>query len=438
MKLIKKIIAAAAALSILLTYNLSAAVFAADTSSDTSSSEAVSQTTSENGDAAENPDGEKNAVELKKFHIDELDMDIGVPPELMTVTRTTKENDPVFDSMGKTYNEVLSEMKEAKYYLLGYATDYSYQFTVEMHTDSESKDIYDFNLLTEDQLRAIKDSLASTGIYHSVSRPAHTQAIFFNLGIEYKGNEKVYYGAQSYTIINGMHITITFQSFSGSDLTDEQYAMFADVLKSVKFNKVTEKPDVSDKTDQYVIIIVIVALIVGIVLALVIVLTMYRKNTKALKSMEDELEDKEPEEDLRIIDVAKSLYRRINKKAFGYDGKDDEFIYDFDYSYIDNNETQFDISIDDINNEIERRKTEGNSDEGTANNQSKKHGKGKNKSKSKKAPEKAPNPPKEENDNESGTADKAENTAATETNGKGKGKRFAKKKKITDFDVFKG
>lgn len=426
MKLFKKIFAAAAALSILLTYSFMPITHAADVSSSetTAVSEAVSDDTD---DITENEDN--TSVELKNYHINELNLEIGVPTDLMVVTRTTKANDSVFKQMGKTHKEVMSEMKEAKYYLLGYAPDYSYQFTVEMHTDSESEDIYDFNLLTEDQLRAIKDSLANTGIYHSVSRPAHTQAIFFNLGIEYKGSEKVYYGAQSYTIINGMHITITFQSFSGSDLTDEQYATFADILKSVKFDKVSEKPDTSDKTDQYVIIIVIAALIVGIIIAVIVVLIMYRKNTKTLMSMEDELEDKEPEEDLRIADVAKTLYRRINKKAFGFDGDDNEFIYDFDYTYIDNNETQFDISIDDINNEIERRKADGITDGGTGSKRNKKRNK--NKSKSKKPVDKEP---------ETTVLNKDEAEKSTDTKKNEKGKRFLKrkKKKITDFDVFKG
>lgn len=356
--------------------------------------------------------------DMKNYTFNKLYMSLDIPSQLLTVTRETKRTDEVFSKLKKTYEETIRDMKDANCYLIAYPEDFSFELTVEMHTDNESKEIYDFNLLTEDQLRAVKDSLSSSGLYHSVSHPAHTQAIFFNLGIEYDDESgKKYYGAQSYTIINGMQITITLTTFNGEDLTPEQYSMATQILKSVKFSKVSEKPEAVDNTDQYIIVIVIIALIIGVALALIIVILMYRKNTKTLMSMEDELEDKYSVKEKTLRELIKDLYRRIRKNSMGYEGDDDEFIYNFDYSYIDNNDTQFDISIDDINAELERRnKTK----VGNSNNKSKKQSQNNKKS----------------NDKNNTTA-KPKDIKVTDANKNKSGAKKKKRPKIKDFDIFK-
>ncbi|MGN0518979.1 MAG: hypothetical protein ACI4II_09695 [Acutalibacteraceae bacterium] len=358
--------------------------------------------------------------DMDNYTFEKLYMSLDIPSDLLTVTRETKRTDEVFSKLKKTYEETIREMKEANCYLMAYPEDFSFELTVEMHTDSESKEIYDFNLLTEDQLRAVKDSLSNSGLYHSVSHPAHTQAIFFNLGIEYDDESgKKYYGAQSYTIINGMQITITLTTFTGEDLTPEQYSMATQILKSVNFSKVSEKPEAVDNTDQYIIVIVIIALIIGVALALIIVIMMYRKNTKTLMSMEDELEDKYAVKEKTLRELIKDLYRKIRKNSMGYDGDDDEFIYNFDYSYIDNNDTQFDISIDDINAEIERR-NKTRADNG--NNKTKKQNQ---------------NNKKSNNKNNTTAKPKDKKSSDTKKNNADNSGKKKKRPKVKDFDIFK-
>ena len=373
--------------------------------------------------ASEDEDYESKYVppvfDMNNYTFEKLYMSLDIPNDLITVTRETKRTDEVFLKLKKTYEETIKDMKEANCYLMAYPEDFSFELTVEMHTDNESKEIYDFNLLTEDQLRAVKDSLSKSGLYHSVSHPAHTQAIFFNLGIEYDDESgKKYYGAQSYTIINGMQITITLTTFNGEDLTPEQYSMATQILKSVKFSKVSDKPEAVDNTDQYIIVIVIIALIIGVALALIIVIMMYRKNTKTLMSMEDELEDKYAVKEKTLRELIKDLYRKIRKNSMGYEGDDDEFIYNFDYSYIDNNDTQFDISIDDINAEIKRRKK---SETNNGNTKKKKNQNNKKSNKTNNAAAKT-------KDN------KMSNTKKNNSDNLGKKK---KRPKVKDFDIFK-
>lgn len=376
---------------------------------------------SSGGQSSESGDHESEyvppAFDMDNYTFEKLYMSLDIPSNLLTVTRETKRTDTVFSKLKKTYEETIRDMKDANCYLIAYPEDFSFELTVEMHTDSESKEIYDFNLLTEDQLRAVKDSLSNSGLYHSVSHPAHTQAIFFNLGIEYDDESgKKYYGAQSYTIINGMQITITLTTFNGEDLTPEQYSMATQILKSVKFSKVSEKPDAVDNTDQYIIVIVIIALIIGVALALIIVILMYRKNTKTLMSMEDELEDKHAVKEKTLRELIKDLYRKIRKNSMGYEGDDDEFIYNFDYSYIDNNDTQFDISIDDINAELERRNRAKTDNSSKSNKQTKNN--------------------KKSNKKENTTA-KPKDIKATDTNKNKSGAKKKKRPKIKDFDIFK-
>ena len=422
MSLFKKFIAVCGVLSILFTYSLSAAATSsaeAQTSEVTETVEDVESTETEvssesdveSGDtgSSDSSDADSKVViperipdenGMYEFELKDLYMTVKVPYDIMIVTRDTVPEDVVFKNLKSNYSDTMAEMKASNYYLLAYANDYSYQLTVEMRVDEESKDIYDFNLLTEEQLRTVKDSLVNSKLYHAVSHPPHNQAIFFNLGIEYKNGDKSYYGAQSYTIINGMQIAITLQTFTGHDLTNEQYTLASEILKSVHFTRVSEKPEAFSNTDQYIIIFVIIILIIGVALALAIVLTMYRKNTKTLQSMEDELEEtKSSENGLTLKDIIKKVKDKLRKNKLSSGNDDDEFIYDFDYSYIVNSDTEFDISLDDINAELEHTS---NADEKNSDRKS----------------------------------EKAEAAVAVDKKNGQNRKRKGKKRKVTNYDVF--
>ncbi|MCR5636643.1 MAG: hypothetical protein K6F76_05645 [Clostridiales bacterium] len=177
------------------------------------------------------------------FTLEELNLEIKTPDSLITITRDSKENDPVFKSSGLDYKTTLKTLEDDNVYLYAQSNDGSYKITVGMVENDESRGYYDFTTLSSDQKidisEAFKKQPECTNCYTYELK--NGQAFFFCPTYKYNavGGTPISV-AQYITIINGQRIT-TQLTVNGSSYTNEQVNILKEVVDSMRFTDITTK-----------------------------------------------------------------------------------------------------------------------------------------------------------------------------------------------------
>ena len=174
------------------------------------------------------------------YNIKELTMSLNLPNNMLAVTRDSNREDPYFSVFDESFDDVMKEFSESDIYLKGITSDKKFSVVITMKSDSNSKEIENYNLLNSEQLETIEKSFLEDNMYTDCSKDIVNENVFLNFLIEYEKNSKTINAAQSNTIANGMNINLMFQSADGS-LTTDDYQTITQMLKSIKFEKVEAK-----------------------------------------------------------------------------------------------------------------------------------------------------------------------------------------------------
>ncbi|MGE4485310.1 MAG: hypothetical protein AB7C97_09410 [Oscillospiraceae bacterium] len=175
------------------------------------------------------------AAETDTFTLNELDMKIEMPSDLIVFTRDIDESDPNLAAYGFTKEDLLSIMTSGSIYLDSWNVDLNYEILITMI----SSPIGDFNLLSDSTLLALATSITSeyesAGITYIGSEIyQHAQTKFLKIYISQPNGNSTSYGLQYYTVYDGKAINITIHSFSGQ-IAPTNEAAIKSIVDSAEF-----------------------------------------------------------------------------------------------------------------------------------------------------------------------------------------------------------
>ncbi len=207
-------------------------------SGDTKPDDAVSDDEGSGDEQSGEAAGENDLV---SYRIKEADMDISVPPDLIVITRDTKEDDPVFDEISTTKTESDKLLVENDMYFRANTKDMSCSISVVVTETKDTKKVGDLSSLTEESLHALTDQILENKSYSGGTLTEHNNIPFLRFALAVESEDMNVYGFQEYTIVNGKCVRVTYQTTAEPE-NDPNTGLLDTVMETVRFdNAVIEK-----------------------------------------------------------------------------------------------------------------------------------------------------------------------------------------------------
>lgn len=173
--------------------------------------------------------------EFQTFYLRESDLEITIPGSYVVFTRDTDPEDPNFERMGCTWEQVTESMENGNVYLDALTLDKN----MELLVVTVDYPYGDFNDLSESQIKESiqirKKRLEDDGMkWISAKVFEHHQAKFLQIDYSYDFGWTVGYAREYYTLYADKVITITLSSYAGK-IPAEQEALLAGIINSVYF-----------------------------------------------------------------------------------------------------------------------------------------------------------------------------------------------------------
>lgn len=201
------------------------------------------------------------AGDAAAYELPELNMVIKVPGGWLTFTQNTDDDDADLKLLGTDSKTLTDFYKQNNIYLDSMSKDFTAEIIVTMKDYDGSRNVYDFNLLSADEMESMAENLMKElpkqtegRTYSNNSVYSHKQAKFAVLDLTSQNNGAIVCGKQYYTIINGQAINVILSSYTG-EVTDELAQTLKNTVDSIEFTKVTEKPGIDWKRVLYTALI---------------------------------------------------------------------------------------------------------------------------------------------------------------------------------------
>ena len=244
---------------------------------------------------------EKTEIKLDDYRIEEAEMQISIPDDMYVLTRDMPEDSPVLKANKLTKKQVQESFEKNNTYLNASTKDYSYDITVTVVENEDTKTIGSLSDLSDSELQKLTDNLLESKVFNGCSRTNYQNTLFLTLTFEQDISNSTICGIQEYTIVKGRCVKITFQSYSG-DLDEAQKDIFTKVMNSVVFDGIdpivyessVANLDVNGIDIRYIYIIA--AAVIGLIALFIMIVVgiKYRKSKAVLPESEPE-EDEKPE-----------------------------------------------------------------------------------------------------------------------------------------------
>ena len=245
-------------------------------------------------------------LNFKEYRVDFAKMDISFPDTMYVITRDTDANDPAFEAYRLTKNEIMENFEKSSTYIRASVKDFSYDITVTVMKNSDTEAVKDLSSLTDQEIESITNNLLKQEVYKGCTKSNINNTLFLSLNMEEETDNTKISGIQEYTIVNGVRVIITFQTYDGVIDPYEQQ-VFNAVMQTVKFDGVQPAPAPQSSVQQSETIVnsdsfdiryiyIIIASAIGLI-ALVVMITagMRYKKTKRLAEQLEEEEETEIE-----------------------------------------------------------------------------------------------------------------------------------------------
>ena len=262
---------------------------------ESSDKEEISQTESTDEEILESAVSENSAEKPKKVYytdyaIPEAEMYISFPNDMYVLTRDIDVNSPALQACKMTRTELIKSFEETGNYVRAIAGDFTYEITVNILKDNNTKTIEDISSLTDSEIQTIADNHLSQPMYTGCSRTKYNNIMYLSFPFEYAEGKTKIAGVQKYTIAKGARILITFQSYTG-EISEDFDTLIMSVMDRVLYDGVSPEPETSvtdskkssaiTNLDVRYIYLMITALVALIFLMLIIVTAMkYKKSRK--------------------------------------------------------------------------------------------------------------------------------------------------------------
>ena len=262
---------------------------------ESSDKEEIFQTESTDEEILESAVSENSAEKPKKVYytdyaIPEAEMYISFPNDMYVLTRDIDINSPALQACKMTRTELIKSFEETGNYVRAIAGDFTYEITVNILKDNNTKTIEDISSLTDSEIQTIADNHLSQPMYTGCSRTKYNNIMYLSFPFEYAEGKTKIAGVQKYTIAKGARILITFQSYTG-EISEDFDTLIMSVMDRVLYDGVSPEPETSvtdskkssaiTNLDVRYIYLMITALVALIFLMLIIVTAMkYKKSRK--------------------------------------------------------------------------------------------------------------------------------------------------------------
>ncbi|MFZ5975455.1 MAG: hypothetical protein ACOYU3_08615 [Bacillota bacterium] len=187
------------------------------------------------------------AAPAAKYTIPELYMTVEIPEGWAVFTRDVKTDDPNLGLVGMDAESFKKVLEENDAYLDALKTEPISEITiVKQENDEDTRDVFDMKRLSDSEIKEWiekdPEKAEQMGItMNGYSIYNHKQAKFVSVDVQFEANGMIAYGKWYFTIINGQGISITLKNYTGK-VTAEQKQVLKDVVDSVVFTEVKEKP----------------------------------------------------------------------------------------------------------------------------------------------------------------------------------------------------
>lgn len=238
----------------------------------------------------------KTEIPLINYKIDALKMNISLPNDVYVILRNGTQNEKALEVFKMTEKEAVDSLKKSNMYLKASPDDFSYDITVTMTQDNDSKTINNFTELSDKDLIKITNSLTAKEEYTSCTQKKYGDLLYLSLNYKSKEDGDDIVGIQNYTVVNGQKITITLQT-RAKELNEQQKAILEAVMKSVSFTEIQPpvKAETNEEEIKNTMMLVYITAAVCIVLFVVLIAVIISRSRKKKKLL-DELEKQSPKD----------------------------------------------------------------------------------------------------------------------------------------------
>lgn len=173
-------------------------------------------------------------AENTSYELDELNMSIPIPNDMLTITRESEPTDSYFSKFSLDYQETMDTLVADDIYLQAMKEDNSLLLTVTMTKSSDSKEIDNYKSLSDDEMSAVKDKLLEDPAYKSASIVDYNNVRYINLTMSTKMGKKIVQAQQYNTVINGENIVISMQAAAGEKFTTDHKELLTTIIEGTK------------------------------------------------------------------------------------------------------------------------------------------------------------------------------------------------------------
>ncbi len=170
-------------------------------------------------------------AENTSYELDELNMSIPVPNDMLAITRESEKTDSYFSKFSLDYQDTMDTLIADDIYLQAMKEDGSLTLTVTMTKNSDSKDIDNYKKLSDEEISSVKDKLLEDKAYKSASIVDYNNVRYINLTMSTKMGKKIVQAQQYNTVINGENIVISMQAAAGEKFTTDHKELLASIIE---------------------------------------------------------------------------------------------------------------------------------------------------------------------------------------------------------------
>lgn len=235
---------------------------------------------------------QKTEIPLINYKIDALKMNIALPNDVYAILRSGTQDEKALEIFKMTQEEAIESLKKSNMYLKASPEDFSYDITVTMTQDSDSKTINNFTELSDKDLIEITNSLTAQKEYSSCTQKKYGDLLYLSLNYKSSEDGDDIVGIQNYTVVNGQKITITLQT-RAKELTQQQKEILESVMKSVSFTEI-QPPVKAETNDEEIwntmILVYITAAVCAVlfIILIVVLISRSKKKKKILAELEEQ------------------------------------------------------------------------------------------------------------------------------------------------------
>ncbi len=225
-------------------------------------------------------------AENTSYELDELNMSVAVPNDMIAITRESEKTDSFFSKFGVDYNETMNNLEDGDIYLYALKEDNSLSLTVTMTENEESRKIDSYSKISDEELSKIKDELLLDKAYKTSTVVDVKGTKYILLTMSQKSGKKIIQAQQYNTVINGENIILTMQSAAGKNLTSDHKELFASIIEGtdiIEENFFTQYRDLIIYGSATLIGVIIVAVV------LILLLRYFRNPQRRHKHLVHEL-----------------------------------------------------------------------------------------------------------------------------------------------------